>query len=322
MSTRSAYLLLGASLFASVLGASGSGSSTRYWDCCKPSCAWGDKANLLQGPVLTCDRNDNPLSDPDVKSGCENGGSAYTCTNTAPWAVNNDVALGFAATNIQGQGEADWCCGCYKMTFTSGPVKGKVMVVQSVNTGGDLGANHFDLQMPGGGVGIFDGCASQFGQSLPGERYGGISRREQCDGFPELLKDGCQWRFDWFQNADNPTHTFEQVQCPKELVDISGCRRADDSRFPVYVVPSGPGGVEPPKTTKATTTTAASTSSSSSTSVAAEPTPTNDDNCSVPPETEGAPRWGQCGGIGFQGPTTCEGPYTCNVINDWYHQCL
>jgi hypothetical protein len=28
------------------------------------------------------------------------------------------------------------------------------MIVQSINTGGDLGDNHFDLQIPGGGLHI------------------------------------------------------------------------------------------------------------------------------------------------------------------------
>jgi len=36
----------------------------------------------------------------------------------------------------------------------------------------------------------------------------------------------------------------------------------------------------------------------------------------------GAARWAQCGGQGFSGPTTCQSPYTCTVINQWYHQCL
>lgn len=35
-----------------------------------------------------------------------------------------------------------------------------------------------------------------------------------------------------------------------------------------------------------------------------------------------SPRWAQCGGIGFTGCTTCESPYTCNRINDYYSQCL
>ncbi|KAJ4317684.1 hypothetical protein N0V84_007202 [Fusarium piperis] len=216
-----------------VRAASGNGHSTRYWDCCKPSCSWSDKA-AVSAPALTCDKNDNPISDANAKSGCD-GGSAFSCTNYSPYAVNDNLAYGFAATKLSGGSEATWCCACYALTFTTGPVKGKTMVVQSTNTGGDLGENHFDLQMPGGGVGIFDGCSSQFGGSgLGGAQYGGISSRSDCDKFPELLKDGCYWRFDWFQNADNPDFTFEQVQCPKALTDISGCVRNDDKSFPAF----------------------------------------------------------------------------------------
>jgi len=126
----------------------------------------------------------------------------------------------------------------FRLTFTSGPVAGKVMVVQSTSTGGDLGNNHFDLNIPGGGVGIFDGCTPQFG-GLPGERYGGISSRSQCDSFPDALKPGCYWRFDWFLNADNPNFTFERVQCPSELVARTGCKRNDDGNYPVFTPPSG-----------------------------------------------------------------------------------
>lgn len=107
------------------------------------------------------------------------------------------------------------------------------MVVQSSNTGGDLGNNHFDIQIPGGGVGLFDGCTPEFG-GIPGQQYGGVSSRDECNGMPELLKDGCFWRFDWFENADNPDFTFEQVQCPSELTSISGCVRDDDSSFPAF----------------------------------------------------------------------------------------
>ncbi|KAH6892742.1 carbohydrate deacetylase [Coprinopsis sp. MPI-PUGE-AT-0042] len=32
--------------------------------------------------------------------------------------------------------------------------------------------------------------------------------------------------------------------------------------------------------------------------------------------------WGQCGGQGWTGPTTCVSGYTCSVVNDWYHQCV
>jgi acetylxylan esterase len=31
-------------------------------------------------------------------------------------------------------------------------------------------------------------------------------------------------------------------------------------------------------------------------------------------------RWGQCGGTGWTGPTTCASPYICKYSNDWYSQ--
>ncbi|PPQ69927.1 hypothetical protein CVT26_013252 [Gymnopilus dilepis] len=35
-----------------------------------------------------------------------------------------------------------------------------------------------------------------------------------------------------------------------------------------------------------------------------------------------AQHWGQCGGIGWTGPTTCAAPYTCQASNAYYSQCL
>lgn len=34
------------------------------------------------------------------------------------------------------------------------------------------------------------------------------------------------------------------------------------------------------------------------------------------------PEYGQCGGIGYSGATTCVSPYTCTVSNAYYSQCL
>lgn len=65
--------------------------------------------------------------------------AAYTCNDNIPWAVNDNLAYGFAAASISGKSEGDWCCACYELTFNSGPVSGKKMVVQVTNTGGDLG---------------------------------------------------------------------------------------------------------------------------------------------------------------------------------------
>ncbi|KAF6820780.1 glycoside hydrolase family 45 protein [Colletotrichum sojae] len=230
MHPKSALTILPILLLSPLAGAqsSGSGSTTRYWDCCKPSCAWPGKASLAQGPVGTCDRNDNPLSDGGAtRSGCDSGGSAYMCSGHSPWAVSDDLAYGWAAVRISGGTEAQWCCACYELTFTSGPVQGKKMVVQATNTGGDLGQNHFDIAMPGGGVGQFNACTDQYGAPPNGwgQRYGGVSSRAECDSFPEKLKAGCYWRFDWFKGADNPAVFFREVSCPAEITSKSGCRR-------------------------------------------------------------------------------------------------
>lgn len=51
------------------------------------------------------------------------------------------------------------------------------------------------------------------------------------------------------------------------------------------------------------------------------PAPGNPTPSNPPPSNGGAPRWGQCGGEGWTGPTTCaEG--TCEYQNPWYSQCL
>ncbi|KFY73326.1 hypothetical protein V499_06576, partial [Pseudogymnoascus sp. VKM F-103] len=241
------------------LAVSGTGVTTRYWDCCKPSCSWSGKASLKTGPVQSCDKNDNVLANVDAKSACDNGGPAFMCSNESPWAVSDSLAYGYAAVSIAGGTEASWCCACYELTFTSGPVSGKKMIVQATNTGGDLGQNHFDLGMPGGGFGIFNACTPQYGTPSTGwgAQYGGISSRSQCDAFPAALKAGCYWRFDWFQNADNPSVSFKSVACPLAITNKSGCVRSDDTPTGDGTVPTA-SVVTPVSSTSAGTTTPSS----------------------------------------------------------------
>ncbi|KAJ7028682.1 hypothetical protein C8F04DRAFT_1043755 [Mycena alexandri] len=35
-----------------------------------------------------------------------------------------------------------------------------------------------------------------------------------------------------------------------------------------------------------------------------------------------APQWGQCGGTGWMGPTTCPAGWSCTFSSQWYSQCL
>jgi len=201
------------------------GKTTRYWDCCKPSCAWNYKAKVTE-EVRSCLKDGSRPPNAWTTSGC-GGGTAFMCNDQQPWAINDHLSYGFAAANISGSDEEQWCCACFRIKFTSTSIAGKEMIVQITNTGGDLGENHFDIQMPGGGVGLFDGCSPQFGvdASKWGERYGGLTSESGCDILPKVLQPGCHWRFGWFENADNPAIEFEEVLCPKELVDITGCAR-------------------------------------------------------------------------------------------------
>ncbi|CAF4109690.1 unnamed protein product, partial [Rotaria sordida] len=206
------------------------GRTTRYWDCCKASCGWPGKVSGSNAYVKSCRRDGYAIwNDGNIASGCGSGGEAFVCNNQVPWAINDQLAYGFAAATIPGLTEQQRCCACYQLDFTSGPVVGKTMIVQVVNSGSDVSPNQFDLQIPGGGVGIFNGCSSQWSAPTDGwgERYGGVSSRQQCYNLPGAIQPGCLFRFDWFKGADNPTMLYSKVKCPAELVARTGCSRND-----------------------------------------------------------------------------------------------
>lgn len=77
------------------------------------------------------------------------GGSSYVCNNLQPWAVNDTFAYGYVAASFTGGVDNSKCGICLKLTFQN-QLAGKTFVVQNVNTGGDLGSNQFDIQIPGG----------------------------------------------------------------------------------------------------------------------------------------------------------------------------
>ena len=201
----------------------------RYWDCCKPGGAWPGKASLKASPVKSCAKDGKTVVDANTQSACS-GGSSYMCASQQPWAVNADLAYGFAAATMAGRSESDILCACYELKFTNGPVANKKLVVQAIARGTDVSANTFELMIPGGGVGIFNGCQSQYGAPADGwgNRYGGISSLSDCAKLPSDLRPGCNWRFGWFQDANNPSATFSRIKCPTAITDKTGCIRKDD----------------------------------------------------------------------------------------------
>ncbi|RVD84282.1 uncharacterized protein DFL_006043 [Arthrobotrys flagrans] len=87
-----------------------------------------------------------------------------------------------------------------------------------------------------------------------------------------------------------------------------------------------------PSTTLATTTRAATTTTRASSTTTPATTPATTARTTTPSTTTtraattgassgGAPLYGQCGGQGWTGPTTCASG-TCTYSNDWYSQCL
>jgi hypothetical protein len=202
------------------------GVSTRYWDCAKPSCGWNGKA-LVTKPVRSCAIDGKTSVAADAVNSIT-GGPAYTCYDQQAFIDPNDPNHAFAfvgAIDPIKPTEADICCTCVHMTFTSGIAKGKTMTAQVTNAGG-TGAAHFDIMVAGGGMGEFTNvCPVQFGvsEAALGDRYGGITDISGCSVLPAELQSGCHFRFNFLGN--NPTFDYEYVACPKTLTDISGCER-------------------------------------------------------------------------------------------------
>ncbi|OAL49971.1 endoglucanase [Pyrenochaeta sp. DS3sAY3a] len=215
------------------LNYTGEAVTTRFWDCCKPSCAWNGKAEV-SSPVQSCNIEDKP-TDMAAGTGC-NGGTAYQCSNQQPWAINDTMSYGYAGVFItpdltHGGIEGAWCCACYQLDFTEEPLKGKSMIVQASNTAYDITTtNRFSLAVPGGNTTSTNACAQQYGvdQSVFGEVMAGVSSKDDCKNLPTPLQAGCNWRFDWFGDASSPRANFKRVVCPAEITSKTNCVRNDD----------------------------------------------------------------------------------------------
>lgn len=103
---------------------------------------------------------------------------------------------------------------------------------------------------------------------------------------------------------------------PGLTIDIYSNAAQTETTYPIPGPPlygssgSSSSSSSPPSSSTHTTSTSSHTSSSTSSSASSTPTgPT-------------VPEYGQCGGIGFVGGTSCASPYTCQVVNPYYSQCL
>jgi len=206
------------------------GTTTRYWDCAKPSCGWTANANP---PAYSCDSNGMTHVGVNTQSGWDtkNKNGAFECYNFAPWYdAGTNLSYGFVAFNGAN------CGTCFELQFTGGSISGKQMIVQVVNVG-NISANQFDVLIPGGGVGINNACqyqwpglniGSQNGGFLTAANGNGSSAQTAChSAFTSLtngaqLVAGCDWFAGWFASANNPNVIYKQVTCPSQLKQVSG----------------------------------------------------------------------------------------------------
>lgn len=220
-----------------------------------------------------CSKDNHPITNYNERSGCQ-GGGAYTCWNQAPFRDENDPGLSFGFVAVPARAGAS-CGSCFELRYTgdgyyvrqdpgSRKLKGKRMIVQATNIGADVFSGQMDLMIPGGGVGLFNGCSRQWGNHDLGATYGGFlskcqnehgavcannGGRERCVGveFPDAQHEevkkcvrkmcgdvfegreelllACHWYSQWYEAADNPNFDYRPIDCPEQLVARSGTSR-------------------------------------------------------------------------------------------------
>ena len=99
-----------------------------------------------------------------------------------------------------------------------------------------MNQGQFDIMIPGGGVGQFNGCSSM-GWGDQGEQYGGLLSKcevesnyspgatlnclqKKCNSVfsgDSQAKEGCLFLAGFMHAAGNPLHNYEEVECPDVL---------------------------------------------------------------------------------------------------------
>jgi hypothetical protein len=158
------------------------------------------------------------------------------------------MGFAFAAVPASNGGQ---CGKCFLLTFTGKGrfetkenhkrLKDKKLVVMATNIGYDVSGGQFDIMIPGGGVGIFNGTAG-YGWGNQGSQYGGLlydceenvgggddqqvyEKRKECliDKCNSVFssdaeaKQGCLFLANFMEAAGNPEHTYVEVECPNVL---------------------------------------------------------------------------------------------------------
>jgi len=69
---------------------------------------------------------------------------------------------------------------------------------------------HFDIAIPGGGVGLADHCEQQYGGGYNWK----ANSKADCSRLPGNVQEGCNIWWDNFGGMDNPLVEWREVSCP------------------------------------------------------------------------------------------------------------
>ncbi|MCQ2063523.1 MAG: glycosyl hydrolase family 5 [Fibrobacter sp.] len=220
------------------------GWNSRYWDACKPHCAWisngqegktdtTSEESYQKGMTTTRNCNIHDVEVPTYTLGhavqqywfgyegtnnaCDGAGSkgTFACTDMAPIAVNENLSYAYVA----GPGSSTTCGKCFHLQYdgsfkdasgnnapkeTHQALKGKHIIVMTSNIGHDVQDGQFDLMVPGGGVGAFDALSTQVNGA--GINWGA--------GFGGFLTE-CQSK----NGYDNKKEVYQQ--CVRDMCDAA-----------------------------------------------------------------------------------------------------
>ena len=229
-------------------GLSGTSGLSRYWNCCKPSCA--SEAEAAKGnQARLCDPYMHRLFDYSTTNKCE-GGQATTCFSQVPFVIDGCDDIGFGFGTISSS-NPNICGRCFLLEFTGEGVwttqnthralKNKKLIFMGINKGAD--ELKFGLLVPGGGSGLLNGCKGIFSGDM-GDKAGGFllecqsadeagmsddeksnTERKKClirkctENFTGEPREGCLFYAYFLEAAGFPEVTYKEIECPQILKD-------------------------------------------------------------------------------------------------------
>lgn len=224
-------------------------TSTRYWDCSRPTCSWNPNSCKGTDHFPNCANNsgvsgdfasdyNQPYYDPEsdtiyatsavsgslgiTRDGGPACGRCYEikvdklCGNPyVKYNPNNPYGDG---CNAQRNEEAFKANPKIKIINTNmcpdwnpNEKKGCPPKIGDINVKGS--EYHFDIALPGGGVGAADRCKYQYGPQYSFS----VWNRNDCMNtsiLPQNLRDSCLLYFDRLKAMDNPVIAFKEIPCP------------------------------------------------------------------------------------------------------------